>query len=129
MTKRATKYLFCTFSVLYFGYGVSLIIWPEYINVDMSNPVVEIYGLFSALLMLIALYAYAFDKVIFHYKHINLIIGNTIFCALLSYVETIYYYFYNMSAIEFFMYTSLYFIIYLPIIRSLFSFASEIKKT
>lgn len=129
MTKRATKYLFCTFAVLYFGYGVSLIIWPEYINVDMSNPVVEIYGLFSALLMLIALYAYAFDKVIFHYKHINLIIGNTIFCALLSYVETIYYYFYNISAIEFFMYTSLYFIIYLPIIRSLFSFASEIKKT
>ncbi len=130
MTRRKTKFLFCILLMLYSMYGFSVIAWPELVSIDMSNAIMEIYGLLSSLLMLVCLYLYAYEKSLFHYKIVSLIIVNTILCAVVSYGETVFNDFEYMSQAEIFVFTSIYFVIYPPIISSLLRLRScELQKT
>ncbi|CAG23267.1 hypothetical protein PBPRB1400 [Photobacterium profundum SS9] len=119
MTRRHSKLLFFILIVLYCVYAFGLIVFPDYVVVDMSNPLVELYGLISAIIIIVSLYSHAFDKDIFNRSVIELVIINTVVCALWSYTDTALRDFELMSKFEILMFTSLYFLIYPPIISSM----------
>jgi len=130
MTRRKTKLLFYVLLMFYVVYGFIILIFPEIIIMEMSDPIVEIYGLFSSFLILLSLYLYAFSKSIFHYNFISLIIFNTILCAVISYAEAVLNDFEYMTQAEIFVFTSIYLIIYPLIINSLFKLrSSELNNT
>ncbi len=119
MTRRHSKLLFFILIVLYCVYVFGLIVFPDYVVVDMSNPLVELYGLISAIIIIVSLYSHAFDKDIFNRSVIELVIINTVVCALWSYTDAALRDFELMSKFEILMFTSLYLLIYPPIISSM----------
>jgi hypothetical protein len=119
MTRRHSKLLFFILIVLYCVYAFGLIVFPDYVVVDMSNPLVELYGLISAIIIIVSLYSHAFDKDIFNRSIIELVIINTVVCALWSYTDAALRDFELMSKFEILMFTSLYLLIYPPIISSM----------
>ena len=119
MSRKHSKILFYGLIGLYFAYILALLLFPHTVTFDMSSPLVELYGGISTLVMIIALYAHAFDKAFLPIRLVEVIIVNTIVCALWSYIETARDDFALMSVFEIIAYTALYLILYPPIIAAM----------
>ncbi|MGF1689596.1 hypothetical protein L4C36_23670 [Photobacterium japonica] len=88
MSRKHSKIIFYGLTSLYFAYALVLLFFPHTVTLDMSSPLVELYGGISALMMIIALYTHAYDKAFLPIRLVEVIIVNTIMCALWSYIET-----------------------------------------
>lgn len=129
---KISKVLFFILSFFYVVYIFGVVFTVDWLVMEMSNPILELYGFISGMLVLASLFSHGFSKDIFKCKTVNIILVNTMICALISYVSMLFNEFHLLSVMEVFTLTSLYLIIYLPIffiMRELASKANVTSKT
>lgn len=128
MTKKRAK----TFTVVLTALvSISVIFhllnWKDAL-LEMSNPVIEIYGIISGVAMLAGLYAYSFDwKIIKTKMQVMLLIANTAIVAAYSLIETLYMNHGLITGMELFTLITLYVFVYLPVFSILNSHRKQVQ--
>lgn len=124
MNKSKAKRFFVMLVTLYtfcIGYFV---VNPESYQFDAAHPLIEAYGVLSALLTLFGLYIYAYDKKTLSSRTILVITINTFLSAILNLVISFYEWEYRSSGYYIFV-VFLYMIFYPPI----FSMLNKLRKS